>query len=186
MTPLEVTGVAGTVVAVLAIIVRVWLAVATERKRTQPIAIAHEATPLLSLGHGEWGADAYLTNEGAGPAFNVRFGIRIRRLRWAYRYRDDDPGTGNRQRVLRPRERRPETGTWTIRVPVWLVYLVGRGDLDPVYWCRYQNASGNTWETRNSPARSSDLDIRRVRFVRLHEWLEEWGRWRAGRKAHRD
>jgi len=58
------------------------------------------------------------------------------------------------------------------------------GDLDAgrIYWCRYENAIGQTWETRNPGDRSTDLIIRRVRFRRIQEWREA----RRRRKARAD
>jgi hypothetical protein len=154
-----------------------------ERRRTQPIVVAH--------GHGgrrfapqssaaAWVVDAYLTSEGAGPAFNVRFGVEFVGVRYPHRLRQEDHDAGNIQRVLKPGDRRPpEEGSWPILIDSLSMW--GRaadskdeGDLDAtrVYWARYENAQGKTWETRNPGDRSTRLDIRRVRLVRLHEWRE--------------
>jgi hypothetical protein len=55
-------------------------AVATERRRTQPIVIAHEVESRAFARSGpDWSVLAKITNEGTGPAFNVRFGVAPRR-----------------------------------------------------------------------------------------------------------
>jgi hypothetical protein len=51
------------------------------------------------------------------------------------------------------------------------------------YWCRYENAVGRTWETRNRADRSADLSIHRVRWRRWREWRERKGRERAEKKG---
>jgi hypothetical protein len=61
-------------------------------------------------------------------------------------------------------------------IPVtWAEVLGTEGDPDPgrAYWCRYENAFGQTWETRNPADRGGDLKIRRVRFPNLRERRDE-------------
>jgi hypothetical protein len=43
----------------------------SERRRTQPVAIAHDAGGALSR------MRVYLTNEGSGTTYNVRFGVKL-------------------------------------------------------------------------------------------------------------
>lgn len=64
--------------------------------------------------------------------------------------------------------------------------LIGkRGDPDEasVFWARYENAQGKTWETRNPGNRSKRLGIRRVRARQLHEWWEQRRRMKAARQG---
>jgi hypothetical protein len=175
-----------TAVAALTAVATVLLTVANERKRTQPIVISNEArgrhmsdSPVLA---GAWVVDAYLTSEGAGPAFNGTFGVEFHGVRYPYRLRSEDPSSGNVQRVLQPGERRPE-GSWPILIDSTELYGVAAagGDPDPgrVYWARYENAQGQVWETRNPGDRSARLRIRRVRLRRLREWREEQQRKKA-------
>lgn len=174
------------VVAVLALLVtalNAWVAVISERKRTQPIVIAHEAHGRqFSSDAGFWAVGAYATNEGGGPAFNVRFGVEFRGVRYPYKLRTEDPNTGNIQRVIRQDEQRPSGGHWSILIDSTSMWS-GEGDPDPgrLYWARYENAQGHAWETRNAADRSSKLDIRRVRLARLREWQEERRRRKAGK-----
>jgi hypothetical protein len=103
-------------------------------------------------------------------------------VRYPYRLDVNDPDSGNLQRVLRPGERRPESGSWSIPIPS--LSLLGRAvdtikadkpdtlDKERVYWARYENAEGQTWETRNPGDRSTPLDVRRVRRPRRHEERE--------------
>lgn len=170
-----------TGLATLIALVNVAITRANERRRGQPIVIAHEAdgrrfapTPSLEM----WVVDAYLTSEGGGPAFNVRFGVEFAGVRYAYRFSADDPEDGNVQRILRAGDRRPESGAW--RILIDSLSMMGRaaddrGDLDAnrVYWARYENAQRQTWETRNPGDRSAKLDIRRVRWTARRERREQ-------------
>jgi hypothetical protein len=159
---------------------------ANERRRTQPIVVAHEAGQRRFASNSEpgaaWVVDAYLTSEGGGPAFNVRFGVEFAGVRYPYRLDINDPESGNLQRVLRPGARVPGSGAWPILIPS--LSLLGRaadtikanepGTLDAkrMYWARYENAEGQTWETHNPSDRSTPLDIRRVRNPKRHEERE--------------
>jgi hypothetical protein len=171
LVAVTVTGVGGLLFAS----VNAWLSVANERKRTQPIVIAHEAyARRFAKQAGCFDVGAYLTNEGSGAGFNVRFGVEFHRVRFPYKHSAVDHDTGSVQRVLRPAEQRPASGVWPILVDAFL--LVGEtGDPDPkrVYWARYENAQGKVWETRNPGDRSEHLDIKRVRLLRLRQRLEQ-------------
>jgi hypothetical protein len=155
-----------TGVATLAALGTFLLARANERRRNQPIVIAHEAGSGRRFAHSSdtsvaWVMDAYLTSEGGGPAFNVRFGVQFAGVRYPYRLNVIDPDGGNLQRVLSPEERRPETGSWSIPIP--FLSMPGRVrdtrnadkpdtvDKERVYWARHENAEGRTWETRKTP-----------------------------------
>jgi hypothetical protein len=95
----------------LVALVNAWISVANERKRSQPIVIAHERgrEPWLSKDTGVWiaAALAYITNDGEGNAFNVRFGVELHGVRHPFRMEAADPTTGDRQRILRKGERVP-------------------------------------------------------------------------------
>jgi hypothetical protein len=132
--------------------------------------------------------EAYLTSDGAGPAFNVRFGVEFNGVRYPYRLTADDPAAGSVQRVLKANERRPDRESWPILIDSFRLW--GRaseseqpGDLDArrIYWARYENAQGETWETANPGDRSAPLGIRRVRRVKRHERREQRRRERASR-----
>jgi hypothetical protein len=41
------------------------------------------------------------------------------------------------------------------------------------YWCRYENAHGQTWDTRNPVDPAGKMTIHRVRFAALRESREE-------------
>ena len=156
-------------------VVGLWISVANERKRSQPIVIAHEwRAPAFVEDLGIWVAPAYVTNDGEGAAFNVRFGVELHGTRDSYRVRLEDPETGNRQRVVRRGERVPEVIAARILITsldVWGTTPRARDNPHPgrVYWARYENAQGKTWETRNPGDRSADLDIRRIQFQRIQE-----------------
>jgi hypothetical protein len=112
---------------------------------------------------------AHITNESGPAAFNVRFGVEYSGVRFPYRMAVNDPETGNLQRVVQPSARLPanEGESFPILISsqdLWHTAAVS-GPLDEtaIYWCRYENSLGQTWETRNPADRSSKLDIRRVR-----------------------
>jgi hypothetical protein len=167
---------AGTGIAALLIgAINAWISVANERKRTQPIVIAHEEYGRRFADNaGYFAVGSYITNESAGHAFNVRFGVELHGIRYPQKLRVEDPDSGNVQRVFRPGERRPTQGFWPVLVS--LLPMIGSGDGDPdpgrVYWARYENTRRQTWETRNPWDCSARLDIKRVRFPRLREWRE--------------
>jgi hypothetical protein len=130
---------------------------------------------MFAGSEGGWTVLGHVTNEGEGAAFNVRWGVSFFGIRFAYRLDDDDPGSGNRLRVIQPRASVPPEGSW--QVVVSSVEIWG-GDGVPedscFYWARYEDERRRTWETFNSGDRSKSLRIRnRVRFVRLREWREE-------------
>ncbi len=188
----------GVAIAALAIAARFYESTRTERRRTQPVVILHERrgrqldAQRVSGDPRGWIVGVWLTNDGLGPAFNVRFGVEYHRVRIANKLENDDPDSGNRHRVLREGERLPDDSAMLpMRIPSLAVLgTVNKGDPDPgrVYWCRYENVTGQTWETRNPGDRSSDLEILRVRAPRLRQWWEVW-RYRrlldAGNKQER-
>ena len=112
---------AAVVVAVLAL-GREYLGARTERKRAQPVVIAHERrAPGFSRDDRGWTAIAWLTNDGADNAFNVRFGIELRGVRFPYRLQRDDPRSGNRQRVIRMGDATPDTEIQLESLEAWQV-----------------------------------------------------------------
>ncbi len=180
-------GVAGTgvVVALLVGALNVWISVVNERRRTQPIVVAHEEHGRTFTDKPDYFAvGGYITNESSGHAFNVRFGVELNGVRHCQKLRVEDPDSGNVQRVLRPVERRPTAGSWPVLIPQ-LLLLGTKGDPDPgrVYWARYENARTQTWETRNPADRSARLDIQRVRFVGIRDRLEQRRRTKAGERG---
>jgi hypothetical protein len=153
----------------------------TEGRRIQPVAIAHrygEPTP-----HGRF--LVFLTNDGTGTAFNVRFGIVYRGVEYpnGADYRDGI-GKGHRHRVA-PGQRVPDTtdvSALMVEVPSAL-YTGNTEDLrNAVFFARYQDAVGRVWETRNPADPLADFVTRSVRQPRFREWLEQ----RRRRRALRD
>jgi hypothetical protein len=169
LTTGEVVAIAA-VVALFLTVVQMYLTSATERSRTQPIVINHERRPqTYNLQRQRWVALARVAHETGGAAFNVRFGVSYYGVRFAYRLHEGDPLSGNRHRVLKP----DESFTAVIEITSEDMWAgAKRRDESVFYWARYQNASGATWETRNPPDRTADLDIKRVRWVRWREWRE--------------
>ena len=45
--------------------------------------------------------------------------------------------------------------------------------MERVYWCRFENQRGQTWETRNPADRSAKLEIHRIRRVTQVEQREK-------------
>lgn len=153
-----------------------WLAARTERRRNQPVVI-HHAWQKMKLDGGQWSAGGYLTNDGGGAAFNVRCGLIVRRCRVPHRGIAGD-GPPTRHRVLAPDQRHPAPDEhppiggyyFATRVPT----LVMRGgppgvDEKRLFWCRYENAYGQTWETRNPEDPVRNMRIRRIYCPRIRE-----------------
>lgn len=159
---------------VLVAVVQVFLGQLNERRRSQPVVIAHEEQSRTSMGNGNWKVDGYIVNEGEGAAFNVRWGVSYSGVRYAYRLNEGDPLSGNRQRVLRPRTRVPSSSSWPVLIPALHLYA-GKGvpENTAFYWARYENSQGKTWETINLPDRSASLQIKRVRFPRVQEQRDD-------------
>jgi hypothetical protein len=181
--------VAVAVAGIGAVLTGAWqviVAIVNDRKRSQPVVIAHDAgaRQFGNRGNANTVLPTYLTNDGGGNAFNVRFGIDFDGVRYAWKYAPEDSDAGSYQRVVRAGARLPEGGeTFRIEIP-WEKFVIGRDtDARRVYWCQYENAFGKTWETRNPVDRSSGLDIRRVRFLRLRMRLQEGRRTRTAKKA---
>jgi len=166
-------GIASAVIAaVSAATFAAWqvvVSILNERKRTQPMVIAHDAggRQFGDPGNPNTILPTYLTNEGGGNAFNVRFGVDFDGVRYAWKFSTEDSDNGSYQRVVRVGTRLPnDPASFNIEVP-WEKFVIGRDtDGRRLYWCRYENAYGKTWETRNPVDRSSGLDIRRIRLLR--------------------
>jgi len=181
-TDTDIAWAIGATIAALAVLVgfgSLVVALINERRRTQPIVISHGSHDRrFSSDDKGWIVGAYATNEGAGPAFNVRFGVELGGVRYPFRMSVDDPEPGNIQRVIRPTERRPIEGPWWVVIDSLKMWSSTRKegpnlDANTIYWARYENARGHTWETHNPSDRSSRLKIRRVRFRRLRERREQ-------------
>ena len=137
----------------------------TEARRALPIPIVHQEG-----GRAEYDTfRVYLTNEGAGAAFNVRFGVSLDSLEYL-------AGEGRGHRALVSAGGRiPEQLGTTIAVKVSLApYALRKGgpDVDSraTFFARYEDARGKTWETRNPADPTSDFKIGRPpRFLKRHE-----------------
>jgi len=180
MTTPETLQLAAVLVAGAGFAFREYNAARIERKRSQPLVLAHEDSPLTFARSGPaWEAHAHITNEGGGNAFNVRFGVQLRGVRFAFRLDNDDPPNGNRQRVVRAGE---SSAVMPIRLgslDMWNVASLrqdGKLHKTRAYWARYENASGDTWETLNPPLRQDDYSSGSVRaFARMARaaWPEQ-------------
>lgn len=113
---IQLTIAAITGVAALAALAGLALSQANERRRSQPIVIAHEAVErhFARETNAMWSSRRTSRVRAAGPAFNVRFGVEFGGVRHPYRLSVDDPESGNVQRVLRPGDRRPSDSAWPI------------------------------------------------------------------------
>jgi hypothetical protein len=176
--PLElITGVGGFLLGATG----TWINLSTMRERRQPIVLAHEdAGRDLDSKAGAWFVLAHVKNESGPTAFNVRFGVEYAGVRFPYVMSTEDPEEGNYQAAVQPGQRLPEQTDRSFPIPVassdiWAAALTApKGTLDKerVYWCRYENARGQTWETRNPGDRSAKLEIRRVHRVKQLEQHE--------------
>ncbi len=124
---------------------------------------------------GRFAVDTFLTNEGTGAAFNVRFGVEFHGVRFPYKHAPEDDQAGTVYRVVGSGKRLPDPGSWPLEVEALVLLGARRENPDPtrVFWARYENAQGRLWETRNPGNRSGRLGIKRIRARRLHEWWEQ-------------
>jgi hypothetical protein len=176
--PLEViTGLVGLAVGAAG----AWTNMRAAHERRQPIVIAHEdKSRTFDRSTPAWVAEAHLVNESGPAAFNLRFGVEYSGVRFPYRLMPADPDEGNIQPVIRPEQRLPDSASFPILISsedLWGTAAT-RGPLDStaVYWCRYENARQQTWETRNPADRSAGLKIKRVRRVKAAERREKEAR----------
>jgi hypothetical protein len=158
------------VTGVLAFIalLQLWAFNRSEARRTQPVAILNRiggADPL--------GIPVYISNEGVGTAYNVRVGVRIRRV-------EHPLGKGDGFRyTLKPGDRVPPEGEdpYLVALPEW-AYSLGRpgSKYKVVFYARYENAFGQTWETINPRDPLDSFKARRARFWvrgrRFHAWWQ--------------
>jgi hypothetical protein len=90
----------------------------------------------------------YLTNEGSGAAFNVRFGVRLDGTEYPV-------GEGRGRRYLVPAGGRiPANEDQLLEVAVPIApYALARGGRDvdtrAILYARYEDAFAHVWETRN-------------------------------------
>jgi len=160
------TAVAAAIAAAVSAGIAAWqglLMKRSERNRTQPIVVVYERAEPMHDGDDLVFAVS-LANEGAGPAFNVRFGIGLNGLKRTYAPRPAGPhGAGDVPRALGPGRTLPDSGgTYRLRIPAAAGGMTA--DLNSrVYWCRYENAFGDSWETQNAWQPDEELHIRALR-----------------------
>lgn len=117
--------------------------------------------------------DVYMTNEGTGAAFNVRFGVELHGVRIPYKHDPNDP-YASVYPIVKPGQRLPNSSGWPLQFDrLYLLSTIANPDDSSIFWARYENAQGKLWETRNPGNRSGRLGIKRVRAVRLRERHEE-------------
>jgi hypothetical protein len=141
----------------------------SEGRRTQAVAV-------LNQEHGRE-VDTFrfgvsITNHGVGTAFNVRVGVRLDGIEFPL---GQDPG--NRYTVGQG-ERVPPNGDFDVEVPYW-AYARPRAkpnvDSRAVFYARYENSFGKTWETLNPADPLASFKVRRAklaRFRRAHAWRQ--------------
>ena len=133
----------------------------SERNRTQPIVVAYErGDPLRE--ERDLVFLVSLANEGAGPAFNVRFGIMLDgRERGVHTSARRHAGSGRRAAGAGTGRTLPGSGdAYRLVVRGSAAADAGTSLESRVYWCRYENAFGDSWETRNAWRPEEELRIR--------------------------
>jgi hypothetical protein len=170
--------------AVLALLLTAWqvrIAILGQQRAAQPVVVTHERRYDIS-NKGELEFAVWIENHGIAAAFNVRFGVELAGRRYPYAL-DDDSDRGARQ-VVGAGERVPPASEFTVRVP-WTFYKGAEPNESVipqrVFWTRYENPFGETWETLNPADPARDLQISRVR-----RWLLPWFEWRERRRRRAD
>jgi hypothetical protein len=156
-----------------------WTLRRSEQLRTQPIVLVGEqANPARVADGAPATVGLFVRNGGAGSAFGITFGALEGERRHRCKPSESGPsGPGNLPRVLASGARAPAgTGTFHFKFPFDLFV---DGELaERVYWCRFENAFGQQWETRNSSAEDKPLEISRV-----SKWRSARDRQQAGGRA---
>ena len=140
----------------LVALLQLWAFNRSEARRTQPVVILNRlggADPLA--------IPVFITNEGVGTAYKVRVGVRIKGV-------EHPLGGGDGFRyTLRPEARVPadEDESYPVNLPEW-AYSLGRpGSMHRVvFYARYENAYGKTWETSNPREPLDSFEVRRARL----------------------
>jgi hypothetical protein len=117
----------------------------------------------------------YLTNDGTGRAFNVRYGVRLDGVEYPA-----GGGRGNRHNV--------NVGESIAPVMIDVrPYGPTRNETRAraVFYARFQDVTGAVWETHNPADLQADTTIRRVRFPRMTEWKQRRRRSRRTREEER-
>ncbi len=128
------------------------------RAQLQPIVFAHAhgaavqgPNDELDIGEGEIAFLYYLSNEGTGPALNIKHGVECGGIDYAF-------GGGMEFRTARAGEFLPPLDTDTTQpVPSRFLPVIVAESALPVrwqtmirtYWARYENVFGEEFETRN-------------------------------------
>jgi hypothetical protein len=148
----------------------------SEARRSQPVAIAHRVGPRDEFTRFK----VFLTNEGAGTAFNVRFGVRLDGTEYAV------GGERGHRYTIGQGKRVPEEPAEHLSVEVsYAPYALAKGGRDvdsrAVFWARYENAFGRMYETANPVDPFADFEVFRSRG-----WKRRWREWRQNSKRQRD
>jgi hypothetical protein len=155
-----VTAVLAAVTAAISTCIAAWqglLMKRSERNRTQPIVVAYERDDPTREG-GDVVFAASLANEGAGPAFNIRFGVTLDGVEGRYTPKPAGAhSAGDVPRALGPGRTLPD-GDDSYRLVLSDIGVVAALE-NRVYWCRYENAFGDSWETRNAWRAEDQLQI---------------------------
>jgi hypothetical protein len=138
-----------------------------EERRMHPVAVLNR-----ELARDEaYRFGVSITNSGQGSAFNVRVGVKLDGIEYPL-----GPGEGNRYTVG-PGERVPPEGIIWLKVPPW-PYTLERGgpnvDSRAIFYTRYENAFGETWETFNPVDPEASLQVRRSHST----WWRHIAEWR--------
>ena len=123
-----------------------------EAWRRQPVVVVYESRAASVNERDEVAtSEVFLVNEGPGTAFNIRFGVEIDDYYCSYAPKEsNEAGKGELPRVLGSGLRAPEDDKRS--------YVIGfhrsqggsnRNLDDRAYWCEYDNAFGESWQTRN-------------------------------------
>lgn len=157
-----VTAVIAAVAAAASTTIAAWqglLLKRSEQNRTQPIVVAYERGEPRQEGPDLVFAVS-LANEGAGPAFNVHFGIRLDESEHSYKPRPaGSGGAGDVPRAFGPGRTLPDGADhYSLVVPA--IATAPTALERRVYWCRYTNAFGDSWETQNAWRPEEELHIR--------------------------
>jgi hypothetical protein len=159
------TAVVAALAAAISACIAAWqghLMKRSERNRTQPIVVAYECALPRRDGNDLVFA-IRLANEGAGPALNIRFGVAFAGVTCPYEPLPAGPeGAGDVPRALGPGGQLPVRRDAYALVARTQAVVEDAALERRVYWCLYENAFGDGWETRNAWQANEELHIGRA------------------------
>jgi hypothetical protein len=161
-----VVGVLGLVIG----LVQTAFALIDRRSTRNPLVVVSEDESPPAGPGVPGGVKVHIDVEGA-QATNIRFGVEMDGVRAMFH---NDPAAyrhGRTERIMRPGERYPVTGSASIAIPWWMARGGEARFRSRNYVATYEDERGRQWETRNPAFEGGHfIGPQRIRAA----WLRDW------------